>query len=876
MVIRLKLNCLGCVPGVRNILGQDGGYRIEQDFFARENIIEIIFSAEVDEKAAREILQKSPFNDKVYQEIPNDKNKLPECFNKQVADLDIVSQRSGKRGYNKSSRVNQWFGKYLSSWLLDKVGEVLFVAKIMGRSLLAIAAGIFLWVMHDCFSGHVWSCNPICLWVCSFTALGLVAYCGNHFFKEAVKSGSLLEIIRPFSVLGLGVLSMLYFPQIFIGFAYTAWLSGMLTAMLAVVRSSIEGKRNKQTFKQGWGKICLDVVWRYGYVYALFVCCVSLLGIGSAAVFSPFICFSGVFLVGGLCLVSTLDRSIAKNWFKVVNMDTTVSLSVLLVCSYALLLLLSPTLSSYAGGHMVLHVFKEALLSIGIIGCGRQLRNLHTKESDDSRPSIFGNKGIFDVLMLDHKGICNTFTREPDQVQAGDVIKLRPGDRIPFNVKVFHKCKFNGDECKGCQQGNKDYSVGGLVPALSQLLGDGPILAQVQKGIKDNEYAVRYEQAIKQSIGTKRVSQLEELLGWFIPGTLVMAFGAASMWAFTGFGFPLVINVFCSMLLCACPCVFGMAIPAVDFITQKKAKKLGIDYDNADTLRVRPKIAILDLNGTLRQPKQNGAPGKICPDTLTFLDELKKSCDHVYVLSGCTDNEDNVSAELNGKVSAENIFCNQMYHDGVVQCKKNFVEYVQCYGKAPPHDVEWTDKIVKTIAGKSKRYEVMVLGDGGNDAHAIQVADIGIVKVNSGDQRFINNGLIHKPNVVVSNLGQVTDFLSLSNIASGKIKLNLGVALGYNLIAFGLTGGLYYYLFGYFLSPSTACLMMSISSIGLLFNGWRLRLELADKFDKVCCQVKAGGYMPTSSLGKAVAGVCVKSKYGSISVPGRRKAQFAQ
>ena len=142
------------------------------------------------------------------------------------------------------------------------------------------------------------------------------------------------------------------------------------------------------------------------------------------------------------------------------------------------------------------------------------------------------------------------------------------------------------------------------------------------------------------------------------------------------------------------------------------------------------------------------------------------------------------------------------------------IKIKEAYGSLFPEDKQ---NIIKEL---KKDYQVMMVGDGINDAIALKEANIG-VSLSSGTDVAMSSGDVV---LMGDNLKSLLTLISLSKKTVINIKENLFWAFVYNVIGIPIAlGFLTIFNKTWFLNPMIAAVMMSLSSVSVVLNALRLK-----------------------------------------------------
>ncbi|NMG06194.1 heavy metal translocating P-type ATPase [Brasilonema sp. UFV-L1] len=190
-------------------------------------------------------------------------------------------------------------------------------------------------------------------------------------------------------------------------------------------------------------------------------------------------------------------------------------------------------------------------------------------------------------------------------VQIGDVILVRPGEKIPVDGEVIEGASSVDEsmvtgESVAVKKQPPDEVIGATINKTGSFkfratrVGKDTVLAQIV-------------QLVQQAQGSKAPIQrlADSVTGWFVPVVIGIAIATFIIW-FNIIGnltFALMTTV--GVLIIACPCALGLATPTSVMVGTGKGAENGILIKGAESLELAHKIQtiVLDKTGTLTQGK---------------------------------------------------------------------------------------------------------------------------------------------------------------------------------------------------------------------------------------------------------------------------------
>jgi len=191
------------------------------------------------------------------------------------------------------------------------------------------------------------------------------------------------------------------------------------------------------------------------------------------------------------------------------------------------------------------------------------------------------------------------------EVQLGDVILVRPGEKIPTDGEVIEGSS-TVDEAM----------VTGESVAVKKQPGDEVIGATINKTgsfkfrttrVGKDTFLAQIVKLVQQAQGSKAPIQrlADQVTGWFVPAVIAIAIATFIIWYNFMGNVTLAIITTVGVLIIACPCALGLATPTSIMVGTGKGAENGILIKGADSLELAHKLQtiVLDKTGTLTQGK---------------------------------------------------------------------------------------------------------------------------------------------------------------------------------------------------------------------------------------------------------------------------------
>lgn len=299
------------------------------------------------------------------------------------------------------------------------------------------------------------------------------------------------------------------------------------------------------------------------------------------------------------------------------NMDTLIAIGTGIAWLYSMLAIL---LTSYLPS-MAQHVyFEAAIVIITLVNLGALLElraRQHTSEAiqrlmrlQPKTARVIRNNQEIDISI--------------EELKIGDWIRVRPGEQIPVDGIIIEgsssidESMLTGESLPREKKAQDTIWGGTLNKAGSFIfkankIGQDTVLSQIIKMV---------QQAQNSKPALARLA--DQIAAYFVPAILIIAILTAMIWFYLGpepkIAYMLVTAM--AVLVIACPCALGLAVPISVMVGIGKAAEYGVLIKDANALQQAGQLTtiVLDKTGTITQ----GTPivTGIYPAATTTIEQL--------------------------------------------------------------------------------------------------------------------------------------------------------------------------------------------------------------------------------------------------------------
>ncbi|MES2144276.1 MAG: heavy metal translocating P-type ATPase [Pseudomonadota bacterium] len=271
------------------------------------------------------------------------------------------------------------------------------------------------------------------------------------------------------------------------------------------------------------------------------------------------------------------------------GMDVPISLALVLATSISLY-------ETIEGGHQA--YFDAAVMLCFFLLLGRYLDHRARAIARSAAEELAALEVPRAMVLVDGAEI----VRPIAEVVAGDLVRVRPGARMPVDGVVT----------AGSSELDRSLLTGESLPVFAgpgtpvsagEVNLTGPLLLRVTAAGKDSSlHRMADLVGVAETARTRYTSLAERAARWYSPMVHLLSFGAFGFWMWkTGGDVRFAINISAAVLIITCPCALGLAVPAVVTSASGRLFRKGLLIKDGTALERLAEVdtVVLDKTGTL-------------------------------------------------------------------------------------------------------------------------------------------------------------------------------------------------------------------------------------------------------------------------------------
>jgi Cu+-exporting ATPase len=293
------------------------------------------------------------------------------------------------------------------------------------------------------------------------------------------------------------------------------------------------------------------------------------------------------------------------------DMDTLIGIGTSAAYFYSVAVTIFPSYFTQHGFQIQLY-FDSSTVIITLILLGRYLEMIAKGKTSEAIKKLLKLQAKTARILRDGKEVEIPI----EEVKVGDVIVVRPGEKIPVDGIVtdgyssVDESMINGESIP-VEKNKGDEIIGatinktGLLKFKATKIGKDTMLAQIIKIVEEAQGSKAPIQRLADTVAS-----------YFVPAVIIIALASALTWYFFGnmilgetylanyksmTPFLFSLTTFISVLIIACPCALGLATPTAIMVGTGKGAENGILIKSGESLENAYKMntIVFDKTGTL-------------------------------------------------------------------------------------------------------------------------------------------------------------------------------------------------------------------------------------------------------------------------------------
>lgn len=245
--------------------------------------------------------------------------------------------------------------------------------------------------------------------------------------------------------------------------------------------------------------------------------------------------------------------------------------------------------------------YEAAAVIVALILLGRFLEARAKGRTSEAIKRLVGLQAKFAHVWRDDRVVDIPI----DEVALGDLVEVRPGERIPVDGEVTDGRSFVDESMITGEPIPVEKTIGG--PVVGGTVNQKGALTLRATAVGGQTMLAQIVRLVEQAQGSKLPIQavVDKVTLWFVPAVMFAAVLTFLVWLMFGpspaLTFALVNAV--AVLIIACPCAMGLATPTSIMVGTGRGAEMGVLFRKGDALQLLrdAKLVAVDKTGTLTE-----------------------------------------------------------------------------------------------------------------------------------------------------------------------------------------------------------------------------------------------------------------------------------
>lgn len=294
-------------------------------------------------------------------------------------------------------------------------------------------------------------------------------------------------------------------------------------------------------------------------------------------------------------------------WHRAPNMDTLVAIGSGASLIYGIFALLRMAYGFGHGDMALVHeaahalYFESSAMIVTLVTVGKYLEARSKAKTSSALDKLVDLAPKTAVVIREGE----ERTIAADQVVEGDILVIRPGERIPVDGVVTEGSGYVDESAITGESLPVEKTAGDSV--LSATINQNGVFRCKASRVGENTTLSQIIRLVDEAGNSKApIARLaDRVSGVFVPVVIGIALVTAVVWLFAGHGVEFALSNAIAVLVISCPCALGLATPVAILVGTGKAAEMGILIKSAESLENLHAVdtVVLDKTGTITSGK---------------------------------------------------------------------------------------------------------------------------------------------------------------------------------------------------------------------------------------------------------------------------------